>query len=79
MEVTKTDLARADTILRCIRRGQYDLEGEEVLAFAQAYSWMADLLGRMKASLEMPPPAPLPVEQPKAEIADKPKPRRRVG
>lgn len=78
MEVTKVDLMRADTILRVIRRGQFDLEGEEVLAFAQAYHWQAELVGRIKKELETPPPAPTPIEQPKPEIADKPKLRKRA-
>lgn len=60
MEVTKTDLARAEVVMKALKRGKYDLEGEEVLAFAQAFHWVAELFGRIKTSLDTPPPVALP-------------------
>jgi hypothetical protein len=64
IEFTKIDLARMDTILKMVRRGKYELEGEEVLAFAQAYAWAMTTMDRMKASLE----APEPVVKSKAKV-----------
>lgn len=54
LEFTKTDLARCDTVLKALKRGKYELEGEEVLAFAQSFGWLATLFERMKADIETP-------------------------
>lgn len=56
MEFTKTDLVRLETVLKMVRRGKYELEGEEVLAFAQAYAWGTGMMDRIKVALEAPPP-----------------------
>ncbi len=59
MEFTKTDLARLETVMKILKRGKYDLEGEEVLAFAQAFHWVSATFDRIKEHL-MTPPAPPP-------------------
>ncbi|TXH10648.1 MAG: hypothetical protein E6R04_04765 [Spirochaetes bacterium] len=56
LEVTKTDLVRCETVLKALRRGKYELEGEEVLAFAQAFGWLADHAEKIKAALAAPAP-----------------------
>ena len=68
MQFTKTDLARLEQLLKALRRGKYELEGEEVLAFAQCFAWASTLHEAIKDSLTPKPPvvsAPPPVEEPK--------------
>jgi hypothetical protein len=67
MQFTKTDLARLEQLLKALRRGKYDLEGEEVLAFAQCFHWAGALFDAMKESLAPKPPvvtAPPPADKP---------------
>lgn len=65
--VTATDASRLKTILAMLRRGEWKLEGEEVLAFAQATHWLCELERRIGLALAPPPPAPpAAVEAPKA-------------
>ncbi len=54
LDFTKTDLARAETVIKALKRGKYELEGEEVLAFAQAFAWISVVFDRIKADLETP-------------------------
>ena len=51
MQFTKTDLARLEQLLKVFRRGKYELEGEEVLAFAQCFHWAGALCETVKESL----------------------------
>ncbi len=67
LEVTKTDLVRCDTVLKALRRGKYELEGEEVLAFAQAFGWLADHHEKIKAALAPKESTPAPETQPKTK------------
>jgi len=63
LEFTKTDLARCDTVMKALKRGKYELEGEEVLAFAQAFAWLSAHYELMKNDIEAPPiPKPVAVE-----------------
>jgi hypothetical protein len=63
-EFTKTDLARLETLMAVIKRGKYELSGEEILAVAQSCSWAAQLHERIKAELVAPEPA----VKPKAKV-----------
>lgn len=58
LDFTKTDLARCDTVMKALKRGKYELEGEEVLAFAQAFAWLSFQFERMKTDIETPSPIP---------------------
>jgi len=59
IEVTATDLTRIKVVLSSLKRGKWELEGEEILAFAQGFGWVAELQGRVKAALDTPDaPAP---------------------
>jgi len=60
IEFTKTDLARMDTVMKALKRGKYELEGEEVLAFAQAFAWVSVTFDRIKSAMEAPPPVVTP-------------------
>ena len=60
MEVTATDAARLKVLLTALKRGKYDLEGEEVLAFAQMFHWASELAVRISTALVS--------EKPKEEI-----------
>lgn len=53
LQVTATDIARIKTVLSALKRGKWtELEGEEILAFAQAFGWTAQLASRLEASLK---------------------------
>lgn len=68
MDVVKVDLVRANTLMSMFRRGKYELEGEEVLAFAQGVAWLVDLTTKIKVELEKPAPSVALVE-PAAQAA----------
>jgi hypothetical protein len=55
MEVTKTDLARLETVMKILKRGKYELEGEEVLAFAQAFHWVSATFDKIAQHLASAP------------------------
>lgn len=57
MEVTKLDLTRADNLIKMLKRGKYELEGEEVLGFAQTFHWVATLKLKIEDELAPKPPA----------------------
>lgn len=70
MDVTKVDAAICDTVVKALKRGKYELEGDEILAFAQAFAWVAELKARIEnavaaqkaapAAAIAPPAAPAP-------------------
>jgi hypothetical protein len=59
IEVGEVDLRRLNVILTAMKKGKWELEGEEVLAFAQCFHWAAELQGKIKTALV---PAPIVVE-----------------
>lgn len=52
VQVSKVDLHRLENVARALKRGKYDLDGEEVLAFAQAMSWVGEMIGRVDKALK---------------------------
>lgn len=62
MKFTVTDLQRAKNILIALKRAKYDeIEGTEVLAFAQSFQWMNAFVIAMEkdvASQQQPQPPP---------------------
>lgn len=71
MEVNKTDLTRCQTALAALKRGKYELDGVELMAVAQAITWLSTLHDKMKTEIETPP-AP-PPEEPAPKRGRKPK------
>ncbi len=71
LELTKTDLARLDNVRKALLKGKYELEGDEVLAFAQSFHWLNAHYERVKAALEAPLPPPAPETQAKTKGAKK--------
>ena len=63
MEVTKTDLLRCENLVRALKKGEFKLDGEEVMAMSQSIVWASQLAEKIKAALE----APKPEANPKAE------------
>lgn len=51
-EFTKTDLARCETVMKALKRGKYELEGDEILAFAQAFAWLSAQFERIRSEVE---------------------------
>lgn len=54
IEFTKGDLVKLTNIMGALKRGKYDLEGDEVLALAQSFAWISQLADRIKADLDAP-------------------------
>jgi hypothetical protein len=52
IEVSATDVTRLKVILAAMKKGKWELEGEEVLAFAQGFSWAAEMHEKIKKALE---------------------------
>lgn len=79
MEFTKQDLAQCDNLIKALKKGTFQLEGMEVLALAQAMSWLSKLQGVIAASVE-PKPAPMMVPKevvsPVQEAPAPPKPQK---
>lgn len=59
------DIIAIDNTLKLLRRGKWELEGEEALAFYRLFEYWAKRL----ADLKKPPVAVKPVEQPITPIA----------
>lgn len=51
LEFSEIDLARLDILMKALKRGKYELEGEEILAFGQAFVWVATTHERIKSHL----------------------------
>jgi hypothetical protein len=51
IQVTQTDIARLKVIMSAMRKGKWELEGDEVLAFAQGFAWTSDMNDRINAAL----------------------------
>lgn len=52
LEFSKLDLARLETVMKALKRGKYELEGDEVLAFAQAFAYLSSLYEKIKTDNE---------------------------
>lgn len=63
LEFTKIDLARCETVIKALKRGKYELEGDEVLAFAQAFAWLSQAFDRISFDLNKPAEAPVEVKK----------------
>ena len=57
--VAATDLTRLKVILSAMKKGKWELEGEEVLAFAQAFGWAAEVHERISIALKTEPSLPI--------------------
>jgi hypothetical protein len=54
IEITDVDSKRVTTLLSMLGRGKWELEGTEILAFAQVQHWVIELSQKMKLSLVAP-------------------------
>jgi hypothetical protein len=75
IQVSATDIARLKIILSAMKKGKWELEGEEVLAFAQGFNWLAETHEKINAALQTKPPA----EEKTVEGKFEPKPIVRKG
>lgn len=55
MEFTKQDLIQCENLIRALKKGNFTLDGTEVLALSQALSWIGQLHAVMKAIVDAPP------------------------
>lgn len=69
MEFTKQDLTQCENLIKALKKGSFTLEGMEVLALAQAMSWIGQLQAIMKAQIEAPP---MKIEQVKEPVTSSP-------
>jgi len=51
MEFKQSDAIQLDNIIKIVRRGNYTLEGLEVLAMADAMKWLSNLQTSMKTEM----------------------------
>lgn len=54
IEFTKADLNKVINVMAALKRGKYEVDGEEVLAFAQSFAWLSQLADKIKTQLETP-------------------------
>jgi hypothetical protein len=54
IEFNKVDLARLETVMKALKRGKYELEGDEVLAFSQSFAWLSSLFDKIQADILKP-------------------------
>lgn len=54
IEFTKGDLHKIVNVMAALKKGRYDVEGEEILAFAQSFAWLSQLADKIKTEIEKP-------------------------
>lgn len=54
IEFTKGDLHKVINVMAALKKGRYDVDGEEILAFAQSFAWISQLADKIKADIEKP-------------------------
>lgn len=59
IEVTKGDLHKVINVMAALKRGKYEVDGEEVLALAQSFAWLSQFADKIKADLEQPLSTPI--------------------
>lgn len=79
MEFTKSDVIQAKNLLFAIKKGKYELDGEEVMAFGQMMTWLAKLITTIETNIvstatsesaitfPLPTALPSPITKPKKE------------
>lgn len=73
VEVNATDLKRLEVLMRALGpKGKWELDGDEILAFAQVRHWVVDLRDRVKSAITGLNIVPTIVEAPEPE-PEKPK------
>jgi len=75
MKYTKSDLLRAENLIKIIKRGKYELDGMEALAFSQACAWFNGIVEEIKAEVEKKPDSFVikPIGNPISMVAKKPR------
>ena len=58
IEVNKTDLIRLENLMKIIKRGKFELEGEEILGMAQVITWLSLKYTEVEKALQPPPALP---------------------
>ena len=76
MDFTKVDLVHAENLIRALKKAKFDLDGMEVLAFAELFKWVNKLFyGIQKEVQEKEVGRPdLVVKEPKDKIEGLSKP-----
>jgi len=60
MEFTKQDLVQCENLIKALKKGTFQLEGVEVLALAQAMTWLGKLQAVLAANAEPKPQQSVP-------------------
>lgn len=50
--ITKSDIIKAENLLRIIAKGQFELSGQEAMAFTDACVWLGKLYDSMKEDIQ---------------------------
>jgi hypothetical protein len=67
LSVTDVDLRRLEATMKIIKRGEYKLDGEEILAAAQVITWLSTTHSKIEALLApaLNPSVPAPIDKKK--------------
>lgn len=71
IEFTKVDLARLENVIKAVKRGKYELEGEEILAFAQSFAWLSALFDKIQSDISQPKIAHESTNEPEKKTIEK--------
>lgn len=72
MKFNKQDATHADNLIRALKKGQFNLEGMEILAFAEMMRWVSNLHQIIiKSAQELEPSSMVPKEV-KSPVTDAP-------
>lgn len=55
MKFEKKDLVQVENLVRCLKKGRFDLDAMEAVAFADVVRWVGNLHTAVKAEAEAPP------------------------
>jgi hypothetical protein len=53
--ISPTDVTRIKVIISAMRKGKWELEGDEILAFAQGFAWASEMHERISLGLQQKP------------------------
>lgn len=79
MKFTESDLIQAENLAKIINRAKFnDIDGAEIIAFAQACGWLGSLIKQMRnSSVATPAPeAPAKIEKPEPVKAKRGRPKK---
>jgi len=72
MEFTNKDVSQIQNLITAFKRAKMELEGVEVIAMAEAYRWLSNLLKTAEAEAAAPATQAVPATAPEPVAATRP-------